>query len=561
MSKIKVLPEHVANKIAAGEVVDRPVNVVKELVENALDAGATEVKIEILDGGISLIRVSDNGRGIEPEDLPLAVMRFATSKINNYEDLFKINTYGFRGEALAAISSVSNFNIKSGNFELSVDFGKVGEVTPSSFYDGTIVTVKNIFAKIPARYKFLKSPVSEQKEIVKYVKQIALLNPDKSFKLISNEKILLEFSCNETLISKGKKIFGIDELVEVNYEEDGLRINGLISLPNVQKFRKDNIFIGVNKRVVKDNMIAQSILQAYHRKIPENRYPVASINIEVLPDSVDVNIHPAKMFVRFYNSNRIFKSIFKAVVETLDFSKNSIDEKIEYSKEEILQTTYHGVSEYEEKYAVDLTKLIQIESIDDFQSEVSYSVENEDDLKILGQLFNTVIVVEKGDEVLFIDQHIAHERILYEKLIKKDNPINSVILTEPFLLECRDDEIIFVSENKDKLMNCGIDVEIFGEKILKINALPAEILNKNIEEEIRSIITSSNLNGKNDFIEPIYLNISCKCAIKAGERLLMDEMKKLVSELFECENPYTCPHGRPIIFKLNKNELFKKFHR
>ncbi|MGA1847313.1 DNA mismatch repair endonuclease MutL [Deferribacter abyssi] len=560
MSKIKVLPEHIANKIAAGEVVDRPVNIVKELVENALDAGATEIKIEILDGGVSLIRVYDNGIGIEQEDLPLTIMRFATSKIDTYEDLFKISTYGFRGEALAAISSVSNFNIKSGSYELSVDFGKVGKVTPTPFYNGTIVTVKNLFSKIPARYKFLKSPISEQKEIIKYIKQIILLNPDKSFKLIGNEKVLLEFGGNETLINKGKKIFGVDELEEVNYEEDGLRISGLISLPNVQKFRKDNIFIGVNKRVIKDNMIVQSILQAYYRKIPDNRYPVASINIEVLPDFVDVNIHPAKMFVKFYNSNKVFKAVFNAVNKTLNFSKKNTCEKTEYSNSEMALSNYHNVGEDNIKYTVDLTKLIEIENVKDLQKENFINNEN-NDLIILGQLFSTVIVVEKGEEVLFIDQHIAHERVLYEKLMKKDNPINSVILTEPFLLECGSDEIVFAIENREKLINCGIDLEIFGEKILKINSLPAEILNKNIEEEIRSILVKNDLDNNNNFIEPIYLNIACKCAIKAGERLLMDEMKKLVSNLFKCENPYTCPHGRPIIFKLNKNELFKKFHR
>lgn len=567
MRKINVLPDDVANKIAAGEVVERPFNVVKELVENSLDAGATKIEIELIDGGLSLIKVVDNGFGIDEEDLPLTVQRFATSKITKYEDIFSINSFGFRGEALSAISSVSDFSIKSKGNELRVSFGNIIGISPAAYTNGTIVTVKNLFEKVPARHKFLKSPTSENKEILKYVKHIALLNYNVSFKVINNGKVALELINNNNLLDRVKKIIGEDySFIELNYENK-VKISGVVTTPDVQKFRKDSIFIGVNRRAVKDNLIQQAILQAYHRKLPENRYPIAVLNIEISPDQIDVNVHPAKLFIRFYNSNLLFKEIYKAVESCLrnydlkNNSKGTSDIPLE-------ELNFAGVKEDEIKYTVDLSNIVDVVEISEEKNtknnnfNLSYRRTLNKEFKIIGQLFDTVILVEYNDELWLIDQHIAHERVLYEKFINNADFVFSVYLTEPLLISIDEELVEFCIKNQAKLAKCGIDLEQFGKNVIKVNSVPSQFLNKDIEKEIKEFIKNSMESILDtDLSEPIYLNMSCKLAIKAGDKLLEEEMNDIVSNLLKCENPFTCPHGRPIVYKIKKEEIFKKFNR
>ncbi|MGA1862706.1 DNA mismatch repair endonuclease MutL [Deferribacter thermophilus] len=558
MSKIRVLPNDVADKIAAGEVVERPFNVVKELVENSLDAGADKIEIELIDGGLSLIKVSDNGIGIEKEDLPLTIKRFATSKISNYEDIFNINSFGFRGEALAAISSVSDFSIKSNGYELRVNFGKIEEIYPASFNPGTIVTVKKLFEKIPARHKFLKSPIAEFKEIIKLLKHIALLNYNVSFKLINNNNVVLDLKKDSNMISRAKKV--LDEnynFIMINYQNE-IKITGVITPPNIQKLSKDNIFIGVNKRAIKDNQIIQAVIQGYYRKLPENRYPVAVINIEIPPDQIDVNVHPAKLFVRFYNSRLIFKEVYKAIEESLDNKSSNLIDNHNIINQNVQKNI---IKEQDIKYTVDLTQMVNIIDIETTDNNDDFEELLNNEFKIIGQLFDTIILIEKDNELWMIDQHIAHERVLYEKLLNNNETVSSIYLTEPILINLDDDLLTFCEKNREKLLKCGLDFEEFGKNIIKINAVPNQFLNMNIEEEIKELIANSANDIDENILEPIFLNMSCKMAIKAGEKLLKNEMYEIVLNLLKCSNPFTCPHGRPIIYRVSKEEIFKRFNR
>jgi DNA mismatch repair protein MutL len=570
MSEIKLLPSNISNKIAAGEVVERPLNVVKELVENSIDAGADNILIEIEDGGKALIKVTDNGKGILPDDLKNTVKRFATSKITNIDDVYSIKTFGFRGEALAAISSVSDFTLKSkrkgfNGCELNVKFGLPSDVKPSSIPFGTVVIVKNLFENIPARYKFLKSSSAEYKEIIKFIRSFAVLTNDISICLISDGKKVFEVYKYQNMKDKFVEYVKEEDVIYFENKYNDIFIQCCAGLPNVQRYRKDYIITGINGRVVKDNSIVYTIIQAYHRLIPDGKFPVAAINITINPKNLDVNIHPSKTYVKIYNSRDINSFIYDSLSNTLNSVKLTETAFPDFSKEssEIKSAVGRKINQ-EAKLSFDITKTFETES--SFEPYTDYipsnKMEVDDDFKIIGQLFETVIICEFENEVFFIDQHIAHERILFEKYKKYGlTDIATIVLTEPVLIDLNEEDMDILFKNENTIKSFGFEFERFGNNTIKITSIPTALINKDIAMELQLIANELCVSKSKKNMDYTIVTMACKTAIKAGERLTHFEMKKLVSDLFDTENPYTCPHGRPIIFKMKKEELFGKFFR
>lgn len=562
MSEINVLSADISNKIAAGEVVERTFNVVKELVENSADAGADFIKVEILDGGMSLIKVTDNGRGILKEDLPKTVLRFATSKINSIEDVYRIKTFGFRGEALAAISSVSEMTIDSRRageegYGVSIFCGEISEVYPSSIPEGTILAVKNIFRNIPVRKKFVKSESAETNEIIKFLKVFSIINPGIDIKVISNEKEIFHVTKNDDSLSRFKKLFDIQKVFFIDEKSEHINIKGVFTLPVYQRGRKDMIFTGINGRVVKDFGIIQAVVQGYFRILPQDKFPAGVVFIEISPENVDVNIHPTKQQVKILEDKSVFSSISKAISSGLrkqtlgrdngGVEQNSSDDNI------FGQFNSSYVKDSALGYAFDISQVLETKSTSE-----AYDT----NFKIIGQAFNSIVIVEIENELYFIDQHIAHERVLYEKYRKNaQKEIVSVRLVEPIAIEMeeRDKEILL--KNSDILSNLGFDVDDFGNNLLSVSRVPGGVIHKNIKSEIFSILEDFYKNKSENFLDSASLTMSCKNAIKAGDVLTDFEMRKVVKDLLDSENPYTCPHGRPIIFKMTKEELFKKYNR
>ena len=562
MSEIKVLDEKIANKIAAGEVVERPFNVVKELVENSLDANANFIRVDILDGGLSLIKVTDNGTGILPEDLKKSVLRYSTSKIDTIEDVYNIKTFGFRGEALASISSVSDFSIESkrGDLEakkLEVKFGQAGELKPDSIQKGTVVTVKNLFENIPVRKKFIKSINSEEREIVKFLKIFAIINYNIEIELYSNDKKILNFTRYDKMLNRFISSFNVKDVFYFSNRDDKLFIEGISSFPTVQRNRRDLIFLGVNKRVIKDYTLQQAVVQAYFRKLPQNRFPAALISLQLDPDLLDVNVHPTKMAVKFINDKEVFSFINKTISNKLNENQTKAAEAFQETESETKKYFSPGlftnnVSDRDLSYTVTIDNLLS--EGEDNLSEEKY--------KVIGQLFDAVILVEKGDEIHFIDQHIAHERILYEQFLSmSENYVASINLIEPVVVELEEEDKNVIIENSDILSKLGFDIEDYGGEFVSLIRIPASLLHKDIKAEFLDLVAELHNNKSENFLDKISLALSCKMAIKAGEKLTMYEIQNIVKDLFKTKNRFTCPHGRPIIYKMSKEEIYKKFHR
>lgn len=560
LNEIIQLPAEISDKIAAGEVVERPYNVVKELLENSIDAGADKITVEIADGGLSLIKVTDNGKGIMPEDMPLTIKRHATSKIRSFEDIYSVKTFGFRGEALSAISSVSDFAItsKRDNFDvytLEKHFNSPPIIKPATSTRGTIVEVRNLFSKIPVRKKFVKSSSNEGKEILKFVKNFSAINYNIDLVFIRDGEKILEFNRSNSMFTRIKDIFGESSCFEIKDSCEGILIEAVAGFPNNQKFRKDNIIIAVNRRIIKDYQLMQGIIQSYYRLMPENRYPFALVNITIYNENVDVNIHPTKASVRFFNPKEVFDFVYRSFKKGLDGLK------LEYDRSDIHESKRYFENNFIDSkvYLTDLTTILDTENSTQIVKEESERY-LPNDFNIIGQLFKTVILCEKGNDLYLIDQHIAHERVLYEQYLSENRTVASTILFEPIIVTLDHKAIDYLKDNQLILQKFGFEYEIFSKNSIKVSAIPSSLMQKNIEEEIKDLITEviKNSNMNNDALA---LTMSCRNAIKSGDYLTKFEMEEIVRNLFCSSNPFTCPHGRPIIFKLSKEFIFSKFQR
>lgn len=585
MSSIKVMNEILANKINAGEVVEKCVSIVKELVENSIDAGSDDIKIYLKESGLKEIKVIDNGIGMDKEDAILAFQRHATSKLLKEDDLFNINTLGFRGEALPSIAVISEVVLKTTKDNVStlihIKGGKLLENTSCEARSGTTITVSNIFYNTPARLKYLKSPYSELANIVDYINKIALSYPNIKFKLVNDDKELLNTDGSSNLLKVIKEIFGLDvakRMIYIKDENEDYEIDGYISLPEVTRRTKNNMITLVNGRVIKNYELNNTINDAYHTFKEDSRYPIVVLNIKADPVLLDVNIHPTKLDVKFSNfenlTELITKSITSALKTKLLIPKIEAKEKISVPTYEEIKLDFNNtIEEEQQEYKKNLENYINGNDIlkkEIAEETVVEQIKNNEKLEELypiGIALGTYIICENDKGIYLIDQHAAKERINYEKYkyILTHPKQDSISLLIPIILEYPLNEYIIIKENIDFIRNLNIEIEDFGSNSFRITAHPTWLPSGFEEEAIKKILDLI-INKEKDFSiekfnDRLAMTVSCKMSKKANTYSSISEMENLIKDLKKCNNPYHCPHGRPTIIHYSIYELEKLFKR
>ena len=583
MSKIKIMSENLANKIAAGEVVEKCASVVKELVENAIDAKANNIKINLEDGGLRKIEIIDNGIGMDKEDAVLAFARHATSKIYKDDDLFFIETLGFRGEALASIASVSEVNLETCSKDIGthvhIKGGKMDLVEPSNARIGTSICVTNLFYNTPARLKYLKSEATELNNCIQFIEKLALSKPDIAFTLTNNDKVIVKTSGKNNLLKTIHEIYGLtvsSNMLSINKTSDDFEISGYVGLPGLLKKNRNHFNTIVNGRVVRNNDINRAINDAYYTYKHVGFYPIVVINIETDPTLVDVNIHPTKQDIKLSKIDELCKLLYETIKDTLyknllipdaiiDDDNNNDDNdsnlvnnvNVNYIKANINNNEDENIVQT----AMDFSSNDREENI----------IKNEEfkGLKLypIGQVHGTYIIAENEDGMFILDQHAAHERINYEMIKKKfqeDKPTYIDMLI-PFSIELTASDFVTFMENKQVLEDLGFKIEEFGINTIVIKSHPTW-LTKNFENDnLKTIVDLVILNhkkfNKDRFLDKLAKMVSCKMSIKANEHLSKEQMEQLLNDLVKCDNPYNCCHGRPSIMKFTNYELEKMFKR
>ena len=688
MGKIVLLDDLTINKIAAGEVIERPASVVKEVMENSIDAGATAITVEIRNGGISYIRVTDNGKGIMQDDLEIAFERHATSKLRNAEDLDGIKSMGFRGEALASIASIAKVSLVSktadseNGYEVIVEGGKILSKNETGCPNGTSITIENLFYNTPVRYKFLKKDFTESGYIEDVVTRIALVHPEISIKLINTGKTVIQTSGNGDIKPVIYNIYGkeiADNLIEVEYKYEDIFVKGVIGKPVISRSNRSNQLFFVNNRFVKDKTLSGAAEQAFKGFVTIGKHGFLVLNIEVDPRKVDVNVHPAKLEVRFQEETKIFKAIYHSIREglingDLVADTSSIDkidsEKTKYNTETIIEnpkienvndTNFRDILNTSTKqYSQDITentyqedeqqiqenekkneeafedvmfKLKRMQNIIDnvntnVQKENTEIKDNqmqkenettpeflemyeknfgiatkkkeeivEDELniekefkpitaqdnvsvfedeskyltkpiyKFVGIAFNTYIIIEMKSDLYIIDQHAAHERIMYEKI--KENYYNndtkhSQLMLLPDIITLTHKEMEIYKDNREMFRRAGFMVEEFGENTIKLSGVPDVLIDLETKELFLETLDEINTvarTAKQEIEEKFIATVACKAAVKAHMALATEEVTQLLDRLLQLPNPFTCPHGRPTAIKMTKNDIEKKFSR
>ena len=696
MGNIVLLDDLTINKIAAGEVIERPASVVKELVENSIDAGATNINIEIKNGGISYIRITDNGKGIMPDDMEMAFERHATSKIRNASDLETVTSMGFRGEALASIAAISKVEMISKTeeneigYKVNVQAGKIINKEETGCSKGTIITITDLFFNTPVRYKFLKKDFTEAGYIEDVITRIALIHPEIAIKLTSSGKTIIQTSGNGDIKSVVYGIYGkdvADNILEVNYQYEDIKVTGVIGKPVIARSNRGNQIFFVNKRYIKDKTLTSAAEQAFKGLLTIGKYGFLILNIEMSPSKVDVNVHPAKLEVRFQDENTIFKAVYHAIKETLlkgelvpedkpveikrqetivtpgetEIKKESIkfsdllqkmvskkeekevEDPFEYKANPIAEiySNKYGVREEEESYKIqnkqiteetaeedELSKMdTQVINTQEINEKIMGKITELDNLKIeensknfeemyaktfgnlpktenkeepkdetkvkteelemaekismfdnmknktipkykfIGIAFATYIIIEIDNELYIIDQHAAHERIMYEKIKKNfysDGEKDSQLMLLPDIINLTHKEMDIAKENIPVFEKAGFMLEQFGENTIKLTGVPnicIDLDTKQLFLETLDEINTVARTAKQEIEEKFIATLACKSAVKANMVLTKDEVDNLMKQLLVLPNPFTCPHGRPTAIHLTKNDIEKKFSR
>ena len=689
MGKIVLLDELTINKIAAGEVIERPASVVKELVENSIDAGATNITVEIQNGGISKIRIIDNGSGMSKDDLEFAFERHATSKIRKAADLENVKSMGFRGEALASIAAIAHVELVSKTeddnigHKIVVEGGKILEIEDSASQKGTTITVSNLFFNTPVRYKFLKKDFTEAGYIEDAVTRIAIANPNIAIKLINGNKTIIQTNGNGDLKTVIYTIYGkeiAEGLLEVNYEYEGIKVTGAIGKPEIARNNISYQMFFVNKRYIKDKTLSAGVEQAFKGLIPIGKYGVVVLNIEIEPNKIDVNVHPTKLEIRFQEEQKVFKAIYHSVkdtllkgdlvkeverepvveeqklevnqepvkleenkikteqvvepkVETEDIKKSGFmglfkkkekdaDEFIENYSTNTLQEIFAEKSagqpeeveiptqeqknkmediiekqkelenpkveeptskDFDEMYVktfgklpetqkieensnkIDVKTLKEVENISVFEEKENYNTIPK--YKFIGALFSTYLVIEMKDEIYIIDQHAAHERVMYEKVKKNfynNMEKDSQIMLLPDIIELSHKERAIVKENTDLFKKAGFIIEEFGDNTIRLIGVPSLCMDLDTKElflEILDEIDTVAITAKQEKEDKFISTIACKAAVKANMKLTNEEVDTLMRQLLVLPNPFTCPHGRPTAIKMTRYDIERKFNR
>lgn len=583
-----------ANKIAAGEVVEKCVSVVKELVENSVDAGSTEIKIEVVDAGTKLIKVVDNGSGMSKEDALLAFQRHATSKLYDEMGLFRISSLGFRGEALPSIAAVSKVELKTSTGKVGtkiiIDGGRLIKQEASDARKGTEIMVENLFYNTPARLKYLHSLYSELANICEYVNKMALSYPEIKFKLTSDDKVLLNTDGSGNLLKVIKEIYGSDvarRMRKISVFNDDYDVDGFVSLPEVTRSTRTHMVTLVNKRVVRNAELNRAINDAYHTYKPETRYPIVVLNINTDPSLIDVNVHPAKLDIKFSNFEDLKELIKAGIKSVLDkgllIPKVEKKDNVEKPKIEEMQLNLERKNVIEndtidytlfddDMYSVNEELQIEEKKKEDEQEDKKFY--NEEKKKVImpemypiGLAKGTYIICHNELGIYLIDQHAAKERINYEGYKKAfGNPNESSIkMLVPLILDFPSNEFIIIKQNLDVLRNMHFDISEYGNNSFIVKEHPTWLKQGYEEESIKKILEVLISEEKNfsieKFREKAAIMLSCKMAIKANMNISLKEMEALIDDLRRCENPYTCPHGRPTTIFFSNYELEKMFKR
>jgi DNA mismatch repair protein MutL len=622
MGSIVLLDDLTINKIAAGEVIERPANVVKELVENSIDAGATAISVDIENGGISYIRITDNGKGIEPDDVDLAFERHATSKIRSADDLTKVSTMGFRGEALASVAAISKVEMvtKTKNSDIgtriNVESGKVILKEECGAPLGTTITIRELFFNTPVRYKFLKKDFTEGGYIEDTLSKIALINPNISFRVTNNKKEVLQTSGNGDMSAVVYNVFGKDiatNLLDVEFEYEGMKISGVVGKPEIARSNRANQIFYVNKRFIKDKILMAAAEEAYRTVIPQGKFGFCILNLQINPELVDVNVHPAKLEVRFSDESLVFKAMNHSIKDALsrrDVSAQKTEETKNIQDDEVTNEQQHkkglfdifrnleykpkqvtsnviplreekNIFANQEEQSDEINENINSEKTEEVEIEAEelnepvkkfINIEIEDkpvvpEYKIIGTAFSTYILLELEDDVYILDQHAAHERVLYERTkfnFYKDGgkEVQMLLLPDVITLSKRDMNI--VRDHIDLFEQTGFTLEEFGENTIKITGVPVMCFDMDTKDLFLDILDGmelTNRTNKQDVEEKFIATVACKAAIKANMSLETNEIESLLNDLLVLENPFTCPHGRPTAIRITKNEIEKKFGR
>lgn len=642
MQSIRILDTKTINKIAAGEVVEGPKSVVKELVENAIDAGATAVTVEIKEGGISYIRIMDNGCGIPKEQVKTAFLRHATSKMSEIEDLEHIFTLGFRGEALASIAGVAQVEMltktrdEETGTSIEISGGEIKNIQDTSCTEGTTITVKNLFYNVPARRKFLKKPATESGFVSDLMNKLALGHPEVSFRFINNDTTMLHTAGNGDLKASVFYVYGkeaANSMVPLEYKKGEYALSGLIGKPELSRGNRNYENLFINGRFIKNKVVATAVEDAYKTRLLIGKFPIFVLNFEMNPSQVDVNVHPAKLEVRFKNDDEIYEFFHDAVSKTLDQlvlipqvgwdkapAVKTAEKHIEIEQQKIedipvykslpssftqdraasggmgksvdqllnrQQGTQNQVRQSAEAFLIDPVIVREnVETTKTQQKPLVNQISNPQILnnqvgervvepkvepffkqyKMIGQIFQTYWMIEQGECLYLIDQHAAHERILFEEFMnrfKEENMVSQKLLL-PQMLNLTPSEIEVLRENQSLLEGFGFEFETFGQNQYALKAVPyllkepsgagffTEILDSLSEQKIRSVYDMKLL---------AVATMACKAAVKGHDRLSFQEAEAMIGRLLKLENPFTCPHGRPTIIEMTKYELEKKFKR
>ena len=631
MPKIKILSADVANKIAAGEVVERPASVVKELIENAVDAESTSIRVEVRAGGKRLIHVSDNGSGMEREDALLALERHATSKVNRIEDLEQIQTFGFRGEALASIASVSQFELLTRTpdalmgTKVNADGGGVRSVQESGCSPGTHMSVNNLFYNVPARLKFLKTDTTEMNHVTNQVTWTALAHPNIQFSLTHNSRSILDVRACDSHLERVRLLYGkefAENLIEFTEELPDLKMYGLLGKPEFTKANRAYQLFFLNQRPIRSHIISAALTEAFNSMIAKDRQPVALLFLTLEPEMVDVNVHPAKIEVRFRNERTIYSGIVRMLRNAIHKAKYipKIETRVEPSQSEenvasrdtrlsqrvptprhisgsppvtgkgqgtipAAQTQRTQTPSVPPRQTEDSSAQSEITDVPEGQTpvasagvvvqppqqipeEANLSLLDFEDVQLKTNLFKTYIVVEARDKIFFIDQHVAAERVLYERFVNQMEtdgiPVQGLLL--PVTLEATPQHLGTLKIHGDIFKKLGFDLEEFGGNTILIRAIPSSLPTRVAAQTVTDLLDKLPAAPHTDVqipeaIDNALITLSCKSAVKAGDSLDTKEMINLLKELSEAKLPFNCPHSRPIIVEMGRDELERRFHR
>ncbi len=615
MNRIRVLPEILANKIAAGEIVERPASVVKELMENAIDAGSRSIRVTIQSGGKRLIRVQDDGTGMSQDDAILAFEHHATSKLQTAEDLHSIATLGFRGEALPSIASVSRLMLRTrqegtdaaSGTELEIQGGVLRSVKPVPWDKGTEITVRDLFFNVPARRKFLKADDTEAGHAARHVMHYALVYPEIRFTLQSGDRVLLDTVAVQTVEERIYQVFGdrfLDNLVKVDGSSGAVRVYGFTSRPNEQRTNAYSQYFFVNRRMVRDKVITGAVRQAYRRCMPATAYPVVILFLELPFNQVDVNAHPAKTEIRFHDQKAVFNLVHSSIERALSgdvaipdyetsasrpYSQSGLEQGLRQAGDsgtirETLDRSTHPALQKPYYARQDTLRYANQELADPFPEfgeapdPVAIPPETDDkgqhagvfkadSIRILGQFRDSYIIASDREGLLIIDQHVAHERILYEEIAAsmQETRVKTQGLLTPFTVDLAPHQAALVEKVMPELEESGFDVEFFGGSSILVRAVPAIVGESDCRTLLREIFENLEPEDRGMDLERIRDRIAvqtaCHAAVKVNMPLSQEKMEWLVERLFRTRMPVNCPHGRPIILRFSNHEIEKKFGR